>query len=925
MPIWADNNMSEKIFRNNREKTIITVIIFISLITIVFSIFLAARIGRTSLNIRARSEFDNSIPASTLSFTSDDQGTAVKFAAVSSNNIDPIYVSKSEGTNGVFELISDQSLSNLSSPKQRSALLGISEDQFVLRKKENDETGMDHYKYEQVLMGIPVVHSYLGFHQRENEVISAFGNYSTDTNIPMQIVSQDRVKEIVYQKLSEEVDIERDNVDYQLRQVIFNPSVLGQDQPGEKINHLASEVTVRSEVSPALHRQYIVNIGNTGKFESILFEQNLMMDAKSREIHNCKSSNCPVVRSDSGSSAASGDNEIDQSWEILGEVYDFFKNKFNRDSYDNRGSKLIAYVHFPGNKELRCPNAAWYGKEMVACSGVIANDIWAHEFGHGVTGYSAGLAYANQSGALNESMSDIWGWALDQEDWKIGEDLKIPSIPNPLRYMDDPPRRGDPDRIFGSDYYCGSNQNALVHKNSGVLNKGFYLMVEGGSFNQCNIRGIGADKALQIIYQALTKPGYLGTYANFREAYTGIVQACFDLSSGGSGITQNDCEQTRAALQAVEMDQQPASSNRSPVCTSGASARKTPSCVNNSVTNAPTQITPTNGLPTAILTQGPTGGANTNSPTPVNSPLPTESQLITPTSAITPSVENSITPEPQLTQNPFPSPTTDSDQEENPVSTYIENFSFSDLCITDLNTEEKSPLLPYRKIEFTCLNSDQKQQIADGQCRVGFDYLMQAQKLCQPEGSPPVSNTFEGKLALLSGKFKFQGASNPAAGSRMQLICTAVSENSKQELKGEAIPLRDGSWYAYLTSGNNVNAWGRSGEGFKILCKGPVHLQRRFCDPDPVETEPGQYRCDSRNINLKEFNYFDFSSVTMMVGDMPPQDGLVNGNDIARIRNNLGSTDPEAVAQCDLDFDGACTTRDHALLIEALQIRYEEN
>lgn len=119
------------------------------------------------------------------------------------------------------------------------------------------------------------------------------------------------------------------------------------------------------------------------------------------------------------------------------ETYDYYKNTFGRESYDNQGSPIISLAHvnnFQGQDNRN--NAAWIGDKMIygdgdgrtftALSG--ANDVVAHEITHGVTQQTANLVYRSQSGALNESFSDVFGYFVDDEDFLMGEDVYTPGV-----------------------------------------------------------------------------------------------------------------------------------------------------------------------------------------------------------------------------------------------------------------------------------------------------------------------------------------------------------------------------------------------------------------------------------------------------------------------------------------------------------------
>ena len=118
----------------------------------------------------------------------------------------------------------------------------------------------------------------------------------------------------------------------------------------------------------------------------------------------------------------------------------------------------------------------------------MADDVVAHELTHGVTQYESNLFYYYQSGAINESFSDVWGEYYDQANglgndsagikWQIGEDI---SGLGAIRNMSNPPSFGDPDRMSSANYYEGKDDSGGVHHNSGINNKAVYLMVDGGS------------------------------------------------------------------------------------------------------------------------------------------------------------------------------------------------------------------------------------------------------------------------------------------------------------------------------------------------------------------------------------------------------------------------------------------------------------
>ncbi len=226
-------------------------------------------------------------------------------------------------------------------------------------------------------------------------------------------------------------------------------------------------------------------------------------------------------------------------------VYDYYKGKFNRSSVNNSDLTLVSGVHVGVNYN----NAFWYNNRMWYGDGdgsqfndlTLGFDVIGHELTHGVTEYSAGLVYANASGALNEAWSDIMGMSVDaykkgstQPDWKLGEEVMAQG--GALRYMNNPTQDGYstdwyPDRIAFTSNPSSSNDQGGVHGNSGIANLAYQLTVDGGTHprgkSTAVVPGIGLAKAEQIFYRALTT--YMTSSTDFAGARTATAQAATDL------------------------------------------------------------------------------------------------------------------------------------------------------------------------------------------------------------------------------------------------------------------------------------------------------------------------------------------------------------------------------------------------------------
>ncbi|TCP53777.1 Zn-dependent metalloprotease [Tumebacillus sp. BK434] len=213
-----------------------------------------------------------------------------------------------------------------------------------------------------------------------------------------------------------------------------------------------------------------------------------------------------------------------------GQVYDYYYNKHNRNSYDGVGGTMKSTVHYGRNYV----NAFWDGTQMVYGDGdgrdfiafSAALDVVGHEITHGVTERTANLVYSYQSGALNESWSDVLGNLIENKPddlWLVGEDIYTPGIANDaLRSMSNPTLYGDPAHM--DQYVNTSSDNGGVHTNSGIPNKAFYNFV--------TTSGITRDNAGKVWYRALTQ--YLTSNSQFIDAKNATVQAATDLFGASS-------------------------------------------------------------------------------------------------------------------------------------------------------------------------------------------------------------------------------------------------------------------------------------------------------------------------------------------------------------------------------------------------------
>jgi hypothetical protein len=272
-------------------------------------------------------------------------------------------------------------------------------------------------------------------------------------------------------------------------------------------------------------------------------------------IQLCKSNNA---------TCSSSDTKAKSIHKYAFSTYSQYNQWHGRNSIDGNGMQIMSAIHYGRNYA----NAFWNGYMLVFGDGygfAMADDVVAHELTHGVTQYESNLFYWYQSGAINESFSDLWGEAVDQTNglgndaanvkWLIGEDVTGLGA---VRSMSNPPSYGDPDSIT-SPLYCKSGDclkdNGGVHTNSGVNNKAVYLMVNGGAFGGRNVRALGWTKTLAIYYEAQTN--LLTSGSDYLDLYNALYQACLN-EIGMNGIVRSDCTEVSDATLAVKMNLQPA-------------------------------------------------------------------------------------------------------------------------------------------------------------------------------------------------------------------------------------------------------------------------------------------------------------------------------------------------------------------------------
>lgn len=403
--------------------------------------------------------------------------------------------------------------------------------ELVFVEEKTDNYGLKNVIYRQQHQGVPVYDGVLKFHfNNKEELTSINGNAISNIKVNSTPDISATEAENIAKSFVAKQDLNKSNKPLQAAKnnlLIFPKNLV---QGGVVTSYLAYEVEVTNKVDV---REFLFIDAHTGE----LVEQFTGIHPIDRKLYetNTNAANLKWKEGDAfpGTLSIWQQNEVTTSEH----VYNFFKNAFGYVSYDASDHSMITVNNDP---TISCPNARWNGTYAGYCDGTATDDVIAHEWGHAYTEYTSGLIYQYQSGALNESYSDVWGETIDlinnyQDEgenlgirttascsgslrWKVGEDAT--SFGGAIRDMWNPNCNGDPGRVLDtSNYFCGTTDSGGVHSNSGVPNHLYALLADGGTYNGFTMTGIGFVKAAHLWWKAQTT--YLtatSDFANFADA-----------------------------------------------------------------------------------------------------------------------------------------------------------------------------------------------------------------------------------------------------------------------------------------------------------------------------------------------------------------------------------------------------------------------
>ena len=463
-----------------------------------------------------------------------------------------------------------------------------------LLRSSTDELGYTNYRYQQTIQGIPVEDAVYIVHVKSSKVLSENGRWAKDypnnlaagavlseTAALQNALNKINAKVYKWQNAAEESNLKKGTGDPSA--TYFPKGKLVYFSAGEEISAQDLRLAYKFDVyatTPLVHKQVFVDALNgtvlgmkdliqtiDGTAETVYSGQRTIQTTQNGSqyilkdntrgdgiatfnLQQSKDYSTAVDFIDNNNywanvNAAKDQYATDAHWGAE-MTYDFYKTVFNRNSIDNNGFALKSYVHY----DVNYFNAFWDGQEMNYGDGdksdnnqpLTALDVCGHEITHGLTSFTAALNYSNESGALNEGFSDIFGTCIEayarptKKDWLIGSDFET------IRDMSNPKAYSQPDTYKGKYWAKGLLaflDNGGVHTNSGVLNYWFYLLVHGGSGTNdngltYNVKGIGIAKAQAIAYRTLTT--YLVPTSVYKDARTYSIKAAKDLYGASSPV-----------------------------------------------------------------------------------------------------------------------------------------------------------------------------------------------------------------------------------------------------------------------------------------------------------------------------------------------------------------------------------------------------
>ena len=476
-------------------------------------------------------------------------------------------------------------------------LFGIADQARQLRAEGAEEAGKDRLvvRFQQVHENVPVLGGELNVQvDGANSLLVATGEVLPDISLDTQPgVGAQQAQRTALEYIAKPYEVEPDGLQATKPKLwIFDPTLLG--GPGLRVPKLVWRTNVTPVGRSDEFRELVLVDAELGNVALNFDQVENALNRKTYTAHGTSALPGRLLCTETTNPCAPSNIDAKQAHTYAGDTYDFYKSKHDRDSLDNAGMPLISTVDYCPKrpKPAECPmrNAFWNSErqQMIYGDRIMADDVVGHELTHGVTDHESKLFYYYQSGAINESFSDVWGEFIDLTNgsgtdtaaarWKVGEDLPdgLFSPGGEVRNMKNPPAFGAPDRMRSLNYTADLRERdgGGVHANSGVNNKAASLMTDGGTFNGRTVTKLGSTseasitKVAEIYYEVQTN--LLTSASDYQDLHANLGQGCRNLI-GTAGITAANCREVKDATLATQMNLRPilAPNPEAPKCAAG--------------------------------------------------------------------------------------------------------------------------------------------------------------------------------------------------------------------------------------------------------------------------------------------------------------------------------------------------------------------
>jgi Zn-dependent metalloprotease len=368
--------------------------------------------------------------------------------------------------------------------------------------------------------------------------------------------------------------------------LLYDPAVLGVRRTPDPATQARGVWWVEVHAGPAYHRAVLVDDRNGAVVLDVdLVEQldRVVCDNKNDNTHLDVPCTSNFARTENGPRSTVKD--VNDAFEFAGVVSRYYRqigglNLTRTLGVEEGGHKsLSSTVRYcdPGARPADCPlqNAFWNGVGMFYGQGYAsADDVVGHEMTHGVISRNADLFYWGQSGAINESLADTMGEIIDhrhhvrresRRSWREGEDLPIGAI----RDLEKPGRFGQPDSMTSRRYArAGTFDNGGVHINSGVGNRTFYLLSQGGKQGGRTVHGIDGKSLTKSATLYLDVIQHLVSGSDFADLAAVLDRSCRALARHHrAGFTRGDCRNVHRATLATRLRTTPPRAKQPPDAT----------------------------------------------------------------------------------------------------------------------------------------------------------------------------------------------------------------------------------------------------------------------------------------------------------------------------------------------------------------------